>query len=615
MSKTLISATILIDGYSKIYIHKYLIWIKSHIESMCGIFAYLDYGKNTEYDVIDQSFQKLSHRGPDSHKLNIVYESTHLRMYFGFHRLAIMGLNSKSDQPIKHPKIEGLTLICNGEIYNYEYLKHKYALDFCTDSDCEVILHLYNLFGLAKTLELIDGEFAFTILDVRNPINPMIVAGRDQTGVRPLFTAFDSNNKLIGLSSELKGLYLFQNSNRIAQFPVGTHMTYSLLIDTHNPMDGKCISKKLNFVQYYHCGDLSINPSLDPISDTRKLLIEAVVKRLMSDRQIGVLLSGGLDSSLIASIASKYSKYRLKSFSIGSETSSDVINARKVAKFLGTDHYEIPFDFQKGIKAIPSVIKQIESYDVTTIRASTPMYLLSEWISKNTDVRVLLTGEGSDEIFGGYLYFHGAPSEEEFQKETVKLVSELHAFDVLRCDRAISAWGLEARVPFLDKNFLPHVISLPPRLKNPKDNNCIEKYILRKSFDPTSMGESSENFLPTDVLWRSKEAFSDGVGYGWKDSLIEYSNKLIPDDLFDQRECLYPINTPLTKEGLLYRCIFDSFYFNNDNVIPHYWMPNWVNSSVNDPSATVLSVHPSNSKFNSDEKEKSVDVPTTEGPT
>ncbi len=550
---------------------------------MCGIFAYIDRStKQLILDTLRSHFDKIKHRGPDSQTLMSIYEFENLlTVIFGFHRLAIMGLDKISDQPLYHPENDKIIVICNGEIYNFRELRDQYKFNYRSNSDCEIIVHLYERFGIEKTVELLDGVFAFVLLDKRDPLHPLMIAGRDPIGVRPLFIATDEHDAVVGFSSELKSLD--QLAHDVRQFLPGHYQIIDLISQESQ------ITKYYDFNQTFgqRFSESTVITDLE-LATTNSLLTSAVEKQMMSDRPLGLFISGGLDSSLIAAIATRHSSSQLHSFAIGLEgyQSSDLHYARKVADFLKTEHHEVKFTTQKGLDALRSVIWHLESYDVTTIRASTPMYLLSQWIMENTDIRVILTGEAPDESIGGYLYFHNAPSLEEFQTETEERVSDLHLYDLLRGDRATAAWSLEVRVPYLDKKYLNYMINLPPQLKHPKYNQNIEKYILRKSFD-----NEQDPYLPSDVLWRPKEAFSDGVGYSWKDSIIKYSEQQISDDLFSQRSVLYPINTPMTKEAFLYRQIFESFYPGRHHVIPRFWMPKWVGNNVTDPSATVLKVH------------------------
>lgn len=524
---------------------------------MCGIFtvyegAYL-------WDSLEDSFNNISYRGPDSSS----YIHINNKVIMAFHRLAIMGISDSGNQPMKHPNDESLTLICNGEIYNYKSLAEKYGFNLLTGSDCEIILHLFKEIGIAKTIDQLDGVFMFTIYDEANDI---LYAGRDPMGVRPGFIAGEENGTFI--SSEAKSLIKF--SNDIIQFPPGSWWSST------NP-------DKFERYFYYDLNKPSSDDENVILENIKSFLTEAVVKRLMSEREIGCLLSGGLDSSLIASIVSKYYiGEKLNTFSIGIEGSVDLKYAQVVADFIQSNHHSIQISEKDFLDAIETVIYNIESYDTTTVRASVGNYLVSKYIKENTDCKVIFNGDGSDEVCCGYLYLRNAPNSNELQLESEKLVKELHIYDVLRSDRSISSNGLEARTPFLDKKFVKYYLSIPAELKTFNSNNKIEKDLLRKAFDDNT-------FLPKDVLWRRKVAFSDGVSSqkkSWHKIIQEYVDQKITDKEFSNAQTLMPHCTPLLKESYYYRKIFENFFPNSAKLIPHFWMPKW--SNVIDPSAREL---------------------------
>jgi asparagine synthase (glutamine-hydrolysing) len=325
----------------------------------------------------------------------------------------------------------------------------------------------------------------------------------------------------------------------------------------------------------------------------RSKLTGAVRKRLMADRPLGLFISGGLDSSLIAAITRKLLPHKkIQSFSIGMPGSPDLANAKIVADYLGTEHHPFYFTPEQGIAAVRDVIRQLETYDITTIRASTPQYLLSQYVRQNTDVKVVLSGEGSDELFGGYLYFHRTPSNTEFVDETNRLVRELECYDVLRTDRTTAGNGLEVRVPFLDRGFMKYVLALPGSLRNPNVSNgmeygaTMEKKILRDAFSVASAGSE---YLPNNILYRTKDAFSDACGYDWIPSLRAHCESLVSEEEYDRRAEIYPHLTPTTKEAFYYRRVFEEFYPNQQHTLNHYWLPNWVpNGGVAEPSAKIL---------------------------
>ena len=504
---------------------------------MCGILATVNYTDNEEFKV---RLELLKHRGPDSTKIMKKHN-----VCLGFARLAINGLDEISNQPFC---IEGIYLICNGEIYNHKELKDIYNLRPYSSSDCEVIIHLYLKLGLQETIQLLDGEFAFVLYDSNKH---SFFAVRDRFGVKPLFFGTTSDNQLI-LASELKACSFF---NDVKQLPAG----HILDLD------------RLEINPYYTLS-LEIKEHLNMKIQIRTLLEQAVEKRLMSDRPIGVLLSGGLDSSIIASIVSRIFKKQgipLHTFSISTnKTSPDYIAAKKVAEYLGSVHHEVFFTPEEGFDTIPETIAHTETYDITTNRASTPMLLLARYISLYTDIKVILSGEGSDEIFGGYLYFHSAPNSKEFHTELGRLIKELPDFDVLRAERTMSAYGLELRPPFLDTKFIEFVMSIDPKEKMTK----IEKAILRESF---------VGYLPDDILWRQKNGMSDAVGYNWVD-YIKFRCKSL--NLTGVGK--YTHNPPKTKEALYYRQVFESFYV-YDKILDHMWLPKW-SGEQKDPSARLL---------------------------
>ena len=422
-----------------------------------------------------------------------------MKIYLGFHRLCV---NDTSEEEINQLLIHdfNITLICNGEIYNYSKLKLENKIITHSTSDCEIIVHLYKKYGFEKTINMLDGVFAILLLDLNKDI---VYCARDPIGVRSLYYAYDKQNNF-GFSSEMKSIHnLFDD---IKQFPPG------------NIWD----SKSKSFKKYYTRKDLKIDYNPEKIKlNIKSLLTNAVEKRLMSDRKIGCLLSGGLDSSLIAALLSKSYKDTLETFSIGLKGSTDLKYAKQVADHIGSNHHEIIVTEKEMLDAIDKVIYQTETYDTTTIRASVPMFLLSEYIKNNSDIAVIYSGEGSDEASGSYLYFHNAPDTNEFKIETNRLLNDLSYFDVLRCDKSTAGSGLEVRVPFLDLEFLAYYMSIDPKLKIPSYNN-IEKYLLRSSFD-------DKKLLPDNILWRMKEGMSDGVSIkrGWFEIIQENEIKFI----------------------------------------------------------------------------------------
>lgn len=513
---------------------------------MCGILAVLnstDEGPDMRSRVLARS-RRQRHRGPDWSGMH-----QHGNNFLAHERLAIIDPAS-GDQPLFNED-KSIIVAVNGEIYNYkalmQHIKEKCpGKKFATQSDCEVISHLYELHG-SECASMLDGFFAFIVLDTRD--NSFFLA-RDPIGVTCMYIGWGKDGS-VWVANEMKCLK--DDCVRFQQFPPGHY--YS--------------SKEGEFKRYFNpkfYTDFDAKPERFPsepldLPKLRAAFEKAVEKRLMSDVPFGVLLSGGLDSSLVAACAKRIIGERgtlwgnLHSFCVGLEGSPDLIAARQVADYLKTDHHEFNFTVQEGIDAISDVIYHIETYDVTTIRASTPMFLMSRKI-KALGVKMVVSGEGSDEVFGGYLYFHKAPNKEEFHSETVRKIQALHKFDCLRANKSTMAWGVEARVPFLDKEFLDVAMSIDPAEKMiDKSKGRIEKYILRKAFDTPE-----DPYLPAEVLWRQKEQFSDGVGYSWIDGLKAHAEELITDAQLKAAEHRYPDNTPTTKEGYWYRTMFEQHF-------------------------------------------------------
>ena len=522
---------------------------------MCGILAII--GKGKDEKIVKQLSKRMSHRGPDESDTHIS-RNGHILSH---ERLSIIDLHT-GRQPIQGSSTAWM--IHNGEIYNHQELRQGILKDhtFRTKSDSEVIVHLYEKFGY-DFVNRLDGDFAFVVIDGDD-----YITGRDPLGVKPLYYGMDERGRMY-FASEMKPIA--DQCKTFSTFPPGHYYT---------PSTG--------FVKYYkpeYEDFTKANKELD-LSLIREKLTEATRKRLMTDVPIGVLLSGGLDSSLISSIAARLLKEKeLHSFSIGLDADSpDAKAARKVADFLGTKHHEVHFTIEQGIAILDKLIWHLESYDVTSIRASTPMYFLSKAIT-DLGVKVVLSGEGADEIFGGYLYFRNAPSTIDFQKETIERVQKLFTADLLRADKSTMANGLEVRVPFLDKAFLDTAMLINGEEKQPKTHDDIEKYILRKAFD------TPENpYLPTEVLWRQKEQFSDGVGYSWVDTLIDFCSSQVTDEQMDLATELFPYNTPSTKEAYYYRTIFHKFYPQVSAAqTVRKWIPKWQENQ--DPSGRANAAH------------------------
>jgi len=545
---------------------------------MCGIFSLLNNSFLND-KLVSKSFNKGKNRGPEFSvlkKINILCE-------FGFHRLAINGLNEISNQPIT---INDVTLICNGEIYNYKELYQFINVEKTTDSDCEIIIHLYLLYGIEYTLQLLDGVFSFILCDARiteNFDDTKLFVCRDPYGVRPLYhlkPVIDKIN-IHCFASEVKMLIdlhtQIKDTHEIVHFQPGTYSLF-LLPFRVSPVWETTISNKVYHTLGFTSCITSIHLSEKEIMFTIKKLLTASVKKrvLNTDRPIACLLSGGLDSSLITALVNSFSP-NVETYSIGLEGSEDLKYAKIVATYLGTKHTEVVLTEQDFIEAIPEVIQTIESYDTTTVRASIGNYLLAKYISTHSEAKVIFNGDGSDEVCGGYIYMDYAPNELEFDRETKRLLTDIHKFDVLRSDKSISSNGLEPRTPFLDRTFVQFYQSIHPSIRHHKKSKQCEKYLLRKAFNDSQL-------LPEEVLWRKKEAFSDGVSKHTRSLFViiqEYVNKLdtIPSSI-------YTFNEPDTQEKKYYRHLYESFYPNTEELVPYFWMPKWVNAT--DASARTL---------------------------
>jgi asparagine synthase (glutamine-hydrolysing) len=506
---------------------------------MCGIVAVFNIQNQDEalrQQVLEMS-RKQRHRGPDWSGI-FCGKNTIL----AHERLSIVDPES-GGQPL-YSKDGNLVLAVNGEIYNHQDIRKRYAdkYEFLTNSDCEVILALYQEKGV-DFLDDLNGIFAFALYDKKNDT---FLIGRDHMGIIPLYEGWDKSGNYY-VASELKALEGV--CTKIESFLPGQYY--------YSKNDTKTQWYKRDWDAYNNVKD-----NTSSIEELRQALEDAVHRQLMSDVPYGVLLSGGLDSSVVSAIAKKYSTKRIESgdkseawwpqlhsFSVGLEGSPDLKHAQEVADFIGTIHHEIKFTIQQGLDAIRDVIYHLETYDVTTIRASTPMYLMARVI-KSMGIKMVLSGEGADEIFGGYLYFHKAPNAEEFHKETVRKLDKLHLYDCNRANKSLAAWGVEGRVPFLDKEFMDVAMRLNPADKMSGEGK-MEKWILRKAF---------EEYIPESVAWRQKEQFSDGVGYSWIDTLKDIAHNEITDDMMERTAYRFAINPPLNKEEYYYRLIFEEHF-------------------------------------------------------
>ena len=517
---------------------------------MCSIMGYCDCC--AAFSDFEEGFKKTVSRGPDDSRIIDTGKGL-----LGFHRLAIMGLTPDGMQPFE---LDGSYVVCNGEIYGYEKIKEELSkkYTFKSGSDCEILLPLYREYGV-DMFKMLDAEFALIIYDGEEK---KYIAARDPIGIRPLYYGYDKKG-VIMFASEAKNLVGM--CGHVMPFPPG-----------HYYKDGE-------FVQYCDIAavDEVCHDDLETVcKNIREKLIAGVDKRLVADAKVGFLLSGGLDSSLVCAIAARQSKKPIRTFAIGmSEDAIDLKYAKEVADYIGSDHTEVIMTKEQVLDSLEGVIRMLGTFDITTIRASMGMYLLCKWIHENTDIRVLLTGEISDELFG-YKYTDFAPSAEEFQKESQKRIRELHMYDVLRADRCISVNSLEARVPFGDLDFVKYVMSVDPAKK--MNTYGKGKYLLRHAFEG--------DYLPLPILYREKAAFSDAVGHSMVDYLKAYAETKYTDDEMKLRAAKYPFATPFTKESLLYREIFEKYYPGQAEMVKDFWMPNkaWEGCDVNDPSARVL---------------------------
>lgn len=579
---------------------------------MCGIWGLLTLNTNFKSDInLHDSFMKIKNRGPDR---SIYIDNNNYKI--GFHRLAIMDTSIQGDQPFSfsykmtdkgtgRQVLRTIYAMCNGEIYNYKEIINSDEFKDCltktnyilkSHSDCEIILPMFLHFGIDYLTKKLNGEFAFAIYDIYEDleINKTcynLYLARDRFGIRPLFYTI-INNDTLAFCSEMKGLINLKNNNKIEVFRPRTWLHGTGMKD-----DPKIY---FNAGLYYRIGNMPIikKPELtDVFRIVRNLFTKAVEIRLDSDREIGCLLSGGLDSSLVSAIASKILKEKgktLKTFSIGMPDSPDCKYAQLVAEHIGSEHTNIVIPESEWLDKLEKIIEITETFDITTIRATTGQYLVSKWIADNTNIKVLLIGDGSDELTAGYLYFHKAPSADESHIENLRLLDTIHYFDVLRADRGIASNGLEARVPFLDKDFVDLYLSIDTVLRTPqlytyedgKTAKC-EKWLLRKAFDSTDL-------LPKCVLWRKKEAFSDGVSChtkSWYQIIQEKINSEMSDEYFEEGIEKYEgFVKPHTKEALYYHEIYDKLYPNQYGILPFYWLPKWV-GDAKDPSARTLEIY------------------------
>lgn len=542
---------------------------------MCGIWAYIDLLKKNiyNYDILFNNFIKIKHRGPEFSSFQI-----YNNIYIGFHRLSIMEPSFLSNQPYilkNNANNNCIIFICNGEIYNYTELIKKYDLPINSNSDCLTLpyLYMYNFKNFNDIIKYeIKGEYAFVLFEFNSDQKLLnIIAYRDHIGIRPLYYYNDSNDILF--SSEIKSMNFINKT--VKEFPPGNILKIS--VNDQNNYD-------LNFTNLNYIYD--IKPIYNQneefyLNKIKDALINSIKRRLISDKPIGFLLSGGVDSSLVASISSSLLNKKINTFCCGMENGTDFYYAEKVAEHINSNHSQVLFTAEEGLNAIDNVIYTIESWDTTTIRASVGQYLVSQYIGLNTDYKVLLVGEGPDEICSSYLFNYYAPSSEELHNTALEYVKNIHLYDGRRADRCISKWGLEARIPFLDPEFIYAYWSLPSEWRHPNYKG-IEKWWLRKAFE-------NSNYLPNEILWRKKEAFSDGIS--------EKNNSWfqIIQDFIKTKNIINNNNSP-TIEAAYYKEIFINYFKeHNINIISSYWQPKWTNNETYiDPSARILPIYNTN---------------------
>tara|TARA_B100000902_G_C27321155_1_gene924601 strand:+ start:6185 stop:8032 length:1848 start_codon:yes stop_codon:yes gene_type:complete len=605
---------------------------------MCGIFTIINNKTTFNSDIIKESFDKGNNRGPEESKLIFNAES----LVFGFKRLAINGLDKLSGQPMT---IDKVTVLCNGEIYNFKELYNFMDIKPTTGSDCEVIIRMYQKYGFDYTVKMLDGVFSIILYDNSSLLDEsQLFIARDPFGVRPLYMMeiindetnecyvnnvqsneeeTYTNENIIAFASEVKSLSPLLNNQKlffikknedfdktnfslknkkinkkgfyIHPFEPGSYSYYKKNFKVNSEWKAVFINKKYFITSTPSLSLRDFNPSnnIEYYENIVFYLEEAVKKRVLgtTERPIACLLSGGLDSSLITALVNKYYPGKLKTFSIGMSGSDDLKYAKIVSEYLKTEHTEIILTPDQFFDAIPEVIKAIESYDTTTVRASVGNYLIGKYISKNTDLKVVFNGDGSDELTGGYLYFLKSPTDMDFDKECKRLLNNIHTFDVLRSDRCISSHGLEPRTPFLDKTFVNYYLSIPIKHRNPlSSSKPCEKKLLREAFSFVY-----KDLLPQNILWRTKEAFSDGVSGdngSWfqiiKDKL-DNNKKYINNTTFICKSEWNNHNKPTTDEQKYYRNLYELYYPNTSNNIPYFWMPKFIEAY--DSSARTLSIY------------------------
>lgn len=556
---------------------------------MCGIWAFLSKKQIETFGPLYDAFMQIKRRGPEYSSFDLINPHT----LIGFHRLAIMDISADGNQPFKlvRPDKSYVYAVCNGEIYDYEKLKKKYNLQTKSNSDCEILIPLYEKLGAQQMMPLLGSEFACMIVDVKSNGETVVTIARDPLGVRPLF--YSLTNETLCLSSEMKGMCDIERNINV--FPPGHIMTLKF--------DSAKFETSIDPYYYYQYKQISPSNMQNVYSEIRARLTKCVEKRLMADRPFGCLLSGGLDSSLVCAIAKSLVPVdkTFPAFTIAFESgSTDLPYAQMVADYLGLEHHVIMITEEEALDQIEETIWATETWDITTIRASVMQKLVAKYVKQYTDIKVLLVGENSDELFLGYLYENYAPSIDAAHEDSIRLVKDVHRFDGLRTDRTMAFHGLEVRTPFADPDIVDYVLSLPPSFVVPqitkfaleadeKNPVKMEKALLRDAFKDSS-------FLPNEVLYRRKEAFSDAVSEkkrSWYEVIQEKIDKLITDKEFEEEKGKFEWCPPFTKESYYYRKIFTKLFGSSNEkakTIPYYWMPKWT-SETKDPSARTLSIY------------------------
>lgn len=534
---------------------------------MCGIWGI--FGVNKDVHNYIQNFFEIKHRGLDCFRFENLKRYSNIAL--GFHRLAFQD-PTNGMQPLNVLHIPHVVMIYNGEIYNFQELIQKHNFKTQTGSDGEVLVHLYDKGGIDFMVENLYGVYGFILLDTK--LNKLYI-GRDTFGVRPLYRTYSNKNNVLGVCSEAKGLCKLEFDGTITPVMPGTYEEYNLVAQESDAMKKSC--ELVRIKQYHTIGDypkydMSLTLTADIYENIRTTFRNAVAKRIFGEKKVGCLLSGGLGSSLVCAILAqeleKVDGTQLTSFAIGmGKNSTDIVNARAVAKKLNTQHHEIIFTAEEAIDSIHQVIRITETYDKSTVRDAVLMNLLAKFVARRSDVRCVFTGDGNDEVTQGYVHFYDAPTPEASHKESMRLLNELHLFDILRADHTTAYNGLELRLPYMDHYFVAYYLSLPAEMRQPKKGERLEKHLLRKAFE-------NEDLLPHDVIWSPKLEMADGAAHDTDvcEVLADHANRVISDEEMKTAKELYPHAAPTSKEAFLYRQIFEKYYPGSAaTFVPHKW--------------------------------------------